>query len=756
MVFDFRKGWKFWVFLGILIVAILILVILRLPKVDIIHPSSNESENKPWVDPLLGKEFEEKEWARVRVYPTSTDLIDSIISSIPKDEFILGSISPGGEAFNGDITKEGLEVLVRNSNVKEIWMGQQLVQPHLYESVPLIGVRNAVWNLGITGKNKTICVIDSGINKSHPSLTGKVLYEVCYCDNPYPLQDCCPNNQSTQSGEGAARDNYGHGTHVAGIITSYDPLYRGVAYDSELIAIKVLDTYGSLGDDTDILNGISWCTQNKEKYNISVISISLGYFKDNCSFGKIEIENATSNGISVVVSAGNEANLTNITWPSCVNKAIPVGAVYDANIGSQTWCLEWAENGSCIKNCTDISTNEDKIACFSNRGIRLNLLAPGSEINSTDFNSTGFKVDSGTSMAAPHVSGSIALLLQLKPDLTPDQIKDVLNITGKPIFDINSSKTYSRIDVYKAIMAVNASLLQIHNLTEVNFSENERIFRFRIMNANLSNITNISWEANMGTEEGTVKSNENIASLLFGESAIVLFRYTYTNPGQNTVTVHVRAGNLNYSATISVDIPAGNLEVMQLGDVSPFDAGLEKIIRFKVRNFGEASLSNINWTFDYGDNTNISAISLFNLSASEEMIILLRHVYSNPGNYVVNASAFSSGYEYVDSITKTISVPSTSIEVSGLAVVNVSSTKRIFKFIINNPLSSNLSIVNWTLDFGDNQPERNSTENIALVSGEDIYVLAEHTYTSSGPFQVNATARADQYIDSQNISINVA
>jgi len=196
-------------------------------------------------------------------------------------------------------------------------------------------------------------------------------------------------------------DDDGHGTHVAGIISSDNQNYRGVANGTKLMAAKVLDAYGN-GDEDDVIAGIQWCKDNGAK----IISMSLGggEYPGTCDSDPVAqaVNNAVNNGIVVVVAAGN-SGLDGVTTPACASKALAVGA-------------------------TDKNKN---VVGYSSKGPELDIVAPGHLIKSTYPG--GWVTMSGTSMAAPHVSGVVALMLEAKPDATVDAIRRILNETSDPV-----------------------------------------------------------------------------------------------------------------------------------------------------------------------------------------------------------------------------------------------------------------------------------------------------------------------------------
>lgn len=334
------------------------------------------------------------------------------------------------------LTPEQLADISNNSDVLGIQKSERVI-PTLSESVPLINGTNA-WNkldyngFNVTGANQTVCIIDTGVNYTHINLNHSYLggYDFCNATG----SDCTNFTEDS-----TPMDGNGHGTHVSGIIVSNATNLTGVAPNASFVMIKVFPDYNGTGiatDDATVIKGINWCIDNATKYNISVISMSLGGGKYDsvsaCEAAKpaykTAIDAATAKGITVVVAAGNtpECNSTHIDAPACIGTSISVG-------------------------------NTDKNDVFSSSSCSsriLNILAPGTSINSTWYNG-GFAQDSGTSMAAPHVSGAVLLLNQYYKsntgqNLNRTQALDVLRDTGKQINDTNTL-TFYRIDIANAL-----------------------------------------------------------------------------------------------------------------------------------------------------------------------------------------------------------------------------------------------------------------------------------------------------------------
>ncbi len=352
-----------------------------------------------------------------------------------------------GDYFSAQISKKELDKLKNHPNIESIVPTKKIIA-FLQDSVPLINA-SEVWpiqlsGINITGVDETVCVLDTGINFSHPDLIGK---------NKTCTIDCITNVNCVENC--SISDDNGHGTHVAGIIAASGGI-NGVAINVGLIGVKVLDSNGN-GQSDDLELGIDWCIANADKYNISVISMSLGAdcltHPEDCYDSYCDsagatlttiINNATSHNISVIAATGNEGNTTAIPLPACIENVTSVAAT-DKN---------------------------DNIASYSNRNNITDLVAPGSDINSTiipnpsedilDYCGTGksYCSLSGTSMAAPHVAGAFVLIrqffrLQNGRVPTPSEIEDVLNDTGTLIDDSSGSGyNFPRIDVYSALLVM--------------------------------------------------------------------------------------------------------------------------------------------------------------------------------------------------------------------------------------------------------------------------------------------------------------
>ncbi len=402
---------------------------------------------------------EERVYRLSKIREEVNNSLSEVVPFLSEDEFKLKRASLSYASFSGNITKKGFDKLKKDSRVKVIRL-VETTQTSLVKSAELINIKNDVWNLGYTGEGQVVCVVDSGINYTHPALGG--------CSQTSNISDgSCDKvigGYDFVNNDANPMDDLGHGTHIAGIVASTDSVYKGVAYDSRLVAVKVLNSGGG-GSDDDLRDGIRWCIDNRDFYNISIITASINYglrFSAICnSVGNDAVQavnDARDEGLFVLVSSGNEGYNDGIRKPACAFGATSVGAVYDANLGREPDYPDYWTDA----NCFDAIAREDSVTCFTNRANNLNLLAPGCRIDSVNFTTGGFDYICGTSQAAPHVAGAVALLLEKNPSLTPDEIEQILNDTGESIYDNFNSRnngdgsnlTFKRINVLAAIEAV--------------------------------------------------------------------------------------------------------------------------------------------------------------------------------------------------------------------------------------------------------------------------------------------------------------
>ena len=238
---------------------------------------------------------------------------------------------------------------------------------------------NSQYNYNFTGQGVHVYVIDTGINAAHVEFEGRVGAGRDVIDDDDDPDDC-----------------EGHGTHCAGTAVGSNV---GVAKGATLHGVRAMDCDGR-GSAGSICSGLGWIRSHVPSHNQpSVVSMSLGGtfspFLNNC------VEELVDDGIHVVVAAGNDARDACNDSPASSRFAITVGA----------------------------TTNVDELASFSNWGECVDILAPGRNINSAVHSSNnGYSVFSGTSMAAPHVTGVVAMYLSSpgNQNKTPKQVQEWL------------------------------------------------------------------------------------------------------------------------------------------------------------------------------------------------------------------------------------------------------------------------------------------------------------------------------------------
>ncbi len=277
----------------------------------------------------------------------------------------------------------------------------------------LIGIQK-VWDQGFTGKGQTIAVIDSGIHP-HPDLKDKIRAWV-------DLKD----------GQAHPYDTLGHGTHVAGLAAGTGKrsagAIKGTAPEADLVAVRISSV-------AEAIKGIQWIIENKDKYNISVVNMSLGDFatrsyKDDP--WAQAAQKAIDAGLVVVVAAGNEGPASgSVSTPGTNPEVITVGALDDR------WTLDRADDqvadfSSRGPTAIDGLTKPDVLA--PGVGI-LGPLAPGATLDVPELPHVGndyFGI-SGTSMATPIVAGLAADLKQANPRLTHHDVKEILVQSADPL-----------------------------------------------------------------------------------------------------------------------------------------------------------------------------------------------------------------------------------------------------------------------------------------------------------------------------------
>ncbi|WP_028988346.1 S8 family serine peptidase [Thermicanus aegyptius] len=336
--------------------------------------------------------------------------------------------------FAANLTKKEIESLQNAPEVVRIDY-DETVYALLGSANDSFGISKARTDFGVDGNRDglstyskddiVIAVIDTGIDTNHVDLNGgKVI-----------------GWKDFVSGKTSPYDDNGHGTHVASIAAGEgeaNSSYKGVAPGAALVGLKVLDRNGS-GTMSNVTAAIDWAISNKAAYGIEVLNLSLGTSgsSDGTDTTSLAVNRAVDAGLTVVVAAGNSGpSQYTVGSPGAAEKAITVAAMGDLG-----------ENGFYL-------------AGFSSRGytadgrVKPDIAAPGVNITAAKAGTTnGYVTYSGTSMATPFTAGTVALMLDANPSLTPVSIKNLLGSTaidwGPSGKDIDYG--FGRLDGYQAI-----------------------------------------------------------------------------------------------------------------------------------------------------------------------------------------------------------------------------------------------------------------------------------------------------------------
>ncbi|WP_069169972.1 S8 family peptidase [Streptomyces griseus] len=356
------------------------------------RPDSRKA-NRAGLKVIVGYRGPAAEAARAEVRSSDGTTVRRTLSALDADAVTSAGVTDStGSLWDALTRRKGDGSAATTTGVARIWL-DGVRKATLDRSTGRIGAP-AAWARSFDGKGVKIAVVDTGIDATHPDLTGRVVAERNFSASP------------------DARDRVGHGTHVASVAAgagTKDTRFRGVAPGAELINAKVLDDHGS-GDDSSVLAGVDWAVAQ----GADVINMSLGG-PDTLGTDPLEAQVdkvSAEKGVLFAIAAGNSGpGRGTVASPGSADAALTVGAVDD----------------------------DDRMADFSGVGprtgdgaVKPDMTAPGVDITAAAAagtgaqNPPGYVSLSGTSMATPHVAGAAAILKQKNPTWNGAQIKAVL------------------------------------------------------------------------------------------------------------------------------------------------------------------------------------------------------------------------------------------------------------------------------------------------------------------------------------------
>ncbi len=322
-------------------------------------------------------------------------LIDSIAGRVAVDDIVEMSALPGVVLIELD----GI-LTIQMNDVKDI------------HGIPMI------WeDTGYTGKGSVVSIIDTGIDSEHVGLDDMDDDNSTNDSKVIAFYDAVNNPDKTNGTEVKAYDDQGHGSHCAGITAGTGaPTYEyvGVAPKAQLVGVKVLDEGGS-GSFATVMAGMQWTVDKRHDFNIRAASMSLGGFgliewtsSEEESVNRMANEMVRS-GVALFIAAGNSAISAQIGTPGSAEDVITVGAL----------------------------DKDTSIAVYSSQGpteegrVKPNIAFVGSSVMAPEANSgDGYVGYSGTSMATPGAAGLAALMYQANPDLSPFDIRNIMQETS--------------------------------------------------------------------------------------------------------------------------------------------------------------------------------------------------------------------------------------------------------------------------------------------------------------------------------------
>jgi serine protease AprX len=292
---------------------------------------------------------------------------------------------------------------------------------------------DSVSGVALTGAGIGVALIDSGVSPV-PGLAaaGKVI-------NGPDL------SFESQAANLRYLDTYGHGTHMAGIIAGRDPAtttgtrFTGVAPGAHIVNVKVASADGA-SDVSQIIAGIDWVVAHRNDKGLNIRVLNLSYGTESVQPAQLDplayaVEKAWEAGIVVVVAGGNDGfTANNLTMPAADPDVIAVGSSdwMGTDRRADDTVAAFSNRGNAARH-PDVLALGRSVVSLRSPGSYIDRTYPAARLSATADPAQRFLRGSGTSQAAAVISGSVALLLQQRPSLKPDEVKGLLMRTADPI-----------------------------------------------------------------------------------------------------------------------------------------------------------------------------------------------------------------------------------------------------------------------------------------------------------------------------------
>jgi subtilisin family serine protease len=477
-----------------------------------------------------------------------------------------------------------------------------------------------VWDMGFTGQDVVVAVLDTGVNYNHSDLQNN-MWE--HPDFPYHGWNFTSNSNNPM-------DFHGHGTHCAGTVAGDGTAgsQTGMAPSAKIMALQVLTASGG-GTESGVWAAIEFGVE----YGADVLSLSLGWqhsWGPDRAAWRTTMDNALAAGVVAAVAAGNEGDQQS-AYP------IPSNVRTPGDIPAPWRHPDQPDTGTrSAVVCVGATNQSDNIASFSSRGpvtwqnvnpyndyqyspgaglIRPDVVAPGVDVKSLRHNNnSGYTTMSGTSMATPGVAGVMALILSKNPGISPEEMSQLLEETALSFSPFKSNTFGSgRVDALEAILNTSfpGPVYVSHAINDEQGNNNGQVNPTELISLDLALVNNSDQvfegvEAYVYTESPYITFIDSIA--FFGNfdqgqtvevADAVSFQVANNIPGSYRIVFTIETTDGSEIWKSSFEIVAGAPRLLMTSftiDDSEgngngiLDAGEEAIVQLKLSNMGQMTI----------------------------------------------------------------------------------------------------------------------------------------------------------------------